>query len=440
MFKITVDIVFSFTHIFFTVFKNIIKIIPHFPHFPQVLKTLYFQGFSKKLQFKFKYLCVIMFLLKNFERYDIHMGNISLTNNNISGTTSVSNIFIDKYMPNANGEFVKIFLYLLRCSSSRDSNLSICKIADTFKYTENDVVRALMYWEQFGLLSITYSSEKNISGICINEYARPPVTKVAPSNPFTQNTILSESELEETITSEEDSKEPEFPKKRTYTADELADFNKEEEVVLLMHIAEQYLGRPLTKNDTNTLLYIYDGLHFPFELIDYLIEYCVSNNHTSIRYIEKVALEWANNDITTVELAKSASEVYSKKYSSIIKAFGIKGRSLGKVEKDYIAKWTDEYGFDIDIILDACNRTINATHQPSFKYADSILTKWNTLGIKALSDIKALDKEHTPSKNLIPSQQVTKTPVKKNMANFTQRTYDFDKLEKELLANTGGGY
>ncbi|MBQ4069515.1 MAG: DnaD domain protein [Lachnospiraceae bacterium] len=373
------------------------------------------------------------------------MGNISLTNNNTSGTTSVSNIFIDKYMPNANGEFVKIFLYLLRCSSANNCSLSICKIADTFKYTENDVVRALMYWEQFGLISLTYSSEKNISGICINEYKAQPAKKAAPSNPFTQNTILSDFELEKTanINSDETTKsssESELPKKHTYTANELAAFDKNEEIQMLMKIAETFLGRTLTRNDINTLLYIYDGLNFPFELIDYLIEYCVSNNHTSIRYIEKVALEWANNDITTVELAKSSSEMYSKKYTSIIKAFGIKGRSLGKVEKDYIAKWTDEYEFDIDIILDACNRTINATHQPSFKYADSILTKWNNLGIKALSDIKMLDTEHIQTKNFIPTEQVAKAPAKKNVANFTQRTYDFDKLEKELLANTGGGY
>ena len=95
----------------------------------------------------------------------------------------------------------------------------------------------------------------------------------------------------------------------------------------------------------------------------------------------------------------------------------------------------------MDIILDACNRTINKIHQPSFKYADSILTKWNTLGVKSLPDISALDNEHSQAKNFITNQPVVvKTPAKKNVANFTQRTYDFDKLEKELLANTGGGY
>ena len=370
------------------------------------------------------------------------MGNISLTNNNIAGTTSISNVFIDKYMPNANGEFVKIYLYLLRCSSSKEAHVSVCKIADTFNNTENDVVRALNYWEQFGLLSLTYSSDKRISGICINEYTNYPTTKAAPSNPFTENTISSDLDLnKESISSvSTDSTKSEPPKKHTYTADECANFMEQEDIGQLMFVADKYLGRTLTKNDTNTLLYIYDGLHFPVELIEYLIEYCVSNNHTSIRYIEKVALEWANNNIFTVEQAKETTEMYSKEYMSIIRAFGIKGRSLGKVEKDYIAKWTTEYGFNLDIILDACNRTIKNTHQPSFKYADSILSKWSNLGIKAVSDIKLLDAEHKMANSSVSSQPVSKLPAKKNISNFQQRTYDFDKLERELLATTGGGH
>ena len=288
---------------------------------------------------------------------------------------------------------------------------------------------------------MTYSADKKITGICINEYTNHPVTKVAPSNPFTENTISSDLDLKEENASSTsvDLAKSEPPKKHTYTADECANFMEQEDIGQLMFVADKYLGRTLTKNDTNTLLYIYDGLHFPVELIEYLIEYCVSNNHTSIRYIEKVALEWANNNIFTVEQAKETSEMYSKEYMSIIRAFGIKGRSLGKVEKDYIAKWTTEYGFNLDIILDACNRTIKNTHQPSFKYADSILSKWSNLGIKVVSDIKLLDAEHKAANSSVSSQSASKLPAKKNISNFQQRTYDFDKLERELLATTVGG-
>ncbi len=429
---------------FYHNFKAAIKNYPHYPHYPHLVQILYFQCFPKKMLFKFKNLCAIMCLLQILKGTVTIMGNISLTNNNISGSTSISNIFIDKFMPNANGEFVKVYLYLLRCSSANDTNLSICSIADTFNHTEKDVVRALTYWEQMGLLSLTYSSDHNLSGICINGYAKPVETKSAPANPFTENTISSEVELSinntTAIAATEDIKS-ERPKKHTYTPSECATFMEQEDIGQLMYIAERYLGRTLTKTDTNTFFYIYDGLDFPVELIEYLIEYCVTNNHTSIRYIEKVALEWADNNIYTVEQAKESSEIYLKEYMPIIKAFGIKGRSLGKVEKDYITKWTTDYRFGIDIILEACNRTIKNTHQPSFKYADSILSKWNNLGIKALADIKLLDIEHkkqTNSTNTVTT--VAKAPAKKNYSNFQQRTYDFEKLEKELLATTSGGH
>lgn len=369
------------------------------------------------------------------------MGNITLTNN-IFGVTSVSNIFIDKYMASANGEFVKIYLYLLRNSFLTNNDISICKIADTFNHTEKDVVRALNYWEQLGLITLSYTQDKKISEISINGYANIPNTKTSPANPFTENTISSDSEMAKQMDSIDNipvTKSNERPKKHTYTPSECSKFMENEDISLLMFAAERYLGRPLTGNDNNTILYIYDVLEFPIELIEYLIEYCVSNNHTSIRYIEKVALEWANNNIYTVEQAKASSEMYSKEYSSIIKAFGIKGRSLGKIEKDYIAKWTSDYGFNIDIILDACNRTLKNTNQPSFKYADSILSKWNNLGIKALSEVKLLDIEHKQATHTTNSVQTNRPVIKKTASNFEQRTYDFDKLEKELLATTVGG-
>lgn len=145
----------------------------------------------------------------------------------------------------------------------------------------------------------------------------------------------------------------------------------------LFFIAERYLGRTLSATDINTLLYFYDVLGFSTELIVYLIESCVSNNHTSIRYIEKVALGWADQHITTVEEAKQGSPVLGKMYYAVMNAFGITGRKLVSTEIAYISRWTNEYGFDSDIILEACKRTMASLHQPNFKYTDSILSDWN---------------------------------------------------------------
>ena len=71
--------------------------------------------------------------------------------------TPVSNVFIDKYMTDANGEYVKVYLYLLRCINADLSNLSISDMADHFDDTEKDVKRAQQYWEKMKLLHLEYS-------------------------------------------------------------------------------------------------------------------------------------------------------------------------------------------------------------------------------------------------------------------------------------------
>lgn len=93
----------------------------------------------------------------------------------------------------------------------------------------------------------------------------------------------------------------------------------------------------------------------------------------------------------------------------------------------------------MDIVLDACNRTMNAIHQPSFEYADSILTKWKEKGIRTLSDVKLLDGEHQKNKAAYKKNQTdnneTSAKPKNSFNNFNQRTYNYESLEKELLNN-----
>ena len=68
--------------------------------------------------------------------------------------TILSNTFLDGYMPQANGEFVKIYLYLLRVSQDPAKSVSLSQIADRMTCTENDVIRAVRYWEKTGLLIV----------------------------------------------------------------------------------------------------------------------------------------------------------------------------------------------------------------------------------------------------------------------------------------------
>ena len=181
------------------------------------------------------------------------------------------------------------------------------------------------------------------------------------------------------------------------------------------------------------------------DLIEYLIEYCVENNHKSIHYIKKVALSWHEQNITTVAQAKSTSALYNKNCYLVLNAFGIKGRAPAASEIAYIKRWNEEYCFSPDLILEACNRTMDTIHKPDFKYTESILKRWHDKGVRSKKDIEALDEAHQKARvanekrkaagqNLATaasSSQTTKPTNKFN--NFDSRSYDMNDLERRLL-------
>lgn len=404
------------------------------------------------------------------------MASIHLYKEHARTDTSVPNQFIDQYMPQANGEFVKVYLYLLRCLSDSNSDCSITKIADTFNHTENDVVRALNYWERENLLQLEYDSTQQLCGIRILDFIAgnqtyltenagtaeksptemlsnlvPPV--ITPESLIKENSISSNTSNTMDEASATNSN-PSFyesaslyekhvtntiPSQREYSLDEIKDFRQNPDITELFFITEMYLKHPLSSTDTNTILYWYDALEFSTELIDYLVQYCVSKGHSSIRYMDKVAIAWKERGITTVNQAKEEAAIHSQVYYGVIKALGITGRNLVDSEQQFIQKWTKEYQFDLELIQEACSRTISAIHQPSFEYTDSILSSWYQKGVRTVIDIKALDEEFekkrkdTASAVSSSSSQQQAAPKRNKFANFNQREYDYDQLEKMLL-------
>ena len=359
--------------------------------------------------------------------------------------TVVSNYFLDEYMIKANGEYVKIYLHLLRCCGS-NIPISIGSIADTFEYTEKDVIRALTYWEQIGLLSLEFDKDHSITQISLKDIRQDtPVTFTYVPHKAENDTIILNIEqaksdskddgtcrmIADSPNSYECSNSP-IPSKRTYTMEELAAFSSNEDVKDLLDMAGTYLKKNLSPSDTNTLLFIYDELKFDIDLIEFLICYCVELGKANIKYIEKVAMDWHSRNILTREDAKAHVDRYSKKYYPIMKALGLNNRQPATLELEYIDKWTEQYGLDISIILEACNKTIAAISNPSIAYVDGILSKWKNKGVTSLSDVKKLDELHA-AEAIAKKSNTKSTKSSINFNNFQQRTYDYDALERELL-------
>ena len=212
---------------------------------------------------------------------------------------------------------------------------------------------------------------------------------------------------------------------------------KDTDLERTIYMAETYIGRPFSTSELNSFCYINDQLHFSSDLMEYLIEYCVENGHKSMHYIQKVALSWADEHITTVDQARNSSAFYNKTCYSILNAFGIKGRGPASAELDYIRKWLEDGNFELDLILEACNRTISAIHQPSFEYTDKILENWKTGNVRTLADVERLDSafEQEKDRRKTPSGQ-NRTPSAQQPSkfrNFEERSYNMDELTKKLL-------
>lgn len=332
-------------------------------------------------------------LLAKFIGKGTHMADILLKRDSTLAATYVPNTFIDQYMTHADGEFVKIYLYLLRCMSDPDTVFSISDIADKFDHTEKDVTRALRYWEKMRLLRLEFNRQEELTGICLSDCT--PLTAVS------QDTHPSEPERacrSVSLPVSAHDADAALPERTSYSLNQLAQFNEDETVMELLFVAERYLGHELNNTETQMILYWLDKLDFSQDLIEYLIEQCVAKNHRSVRYMDKIALSWAKAGIRTLNDARQASELHSSTVHAIQKAFGISNRSLAAGELEFAKKWSEEFAFSDEIVTLACQKTIQSIHQISFEYADSILASWKRQNVRTLNDIKLLDVQYQEAK------------------------------------------
>lgn len=412
------------------------------------------------------------------------MTAINISSDIATSFTTVSDIFIDQYMPKANGEFVKVYLYLLRATGSGAGIATISEIADHFSNTEADIIRALNYWASEGILQLQSSADGQIMGInlcslsvsgmqaaqsniqsavadnaaqnnlqnSVVNNATQNILKNGVVNNAAQNISTANIQMQDSVVEKLKSQTPDkaASSQKEYTLDEIKEFRKNPDISELFFIIETYLKHTLSSTDTNMVLYWLDELHFSTDLVEYLVEYCITKGHSSLRYMNKVALGWADAGIKTVDQAKDDAAAHSQIYYSVMKALGITGRNLVDSEVSLINKWVGEYGFDIELVKAACSKTISAIQKPSFEYTDSILANWRKKDVHTLKDVEVLDanfakankasatgsSQGTNAANGSSKPKSNNSSSKNKFNNFNQRNNDYDKLEKLFLNST----
>ncbi len=402
--------------------------------------------------------------------------------------TMVANEFIDRYMAVANGEYVKVYLYVLR---HQETEITVSGIADALNHTEADVRRALAYWVRLGVLAQEHGTadKRSTEELRQEEWTRGIQEKAGQSGLQTGRLQMMKKmeaagaqgqpeyaypESVEALdgmgiaqggaygaeASARDGKTSAAEAARTagydagytnpgdgaagltglrerirYTPEQVGQLAKESEFTQLLYISQKYMNKVFTPKECEVFAYLYDGLHMPVELLEYLVEYCVQGDHCSIRYLETVALNWHEQGINTVDKARQHTASFSKETFSVMKAFGLSDRRPGDAELAAIQRWFREWGFSRELVLEACGRTLKATHKPSFSYADKILAEWRKAGVKTMADVKKQDARREGRKAAQGAQgnQAAARPFKNQFHNFEQRNTNYDAMVLERL-------
>ncbi len=399
---------------------------------------------------------------------------IDLTLDGSTGVTLLSNIFIDHYMKDANDVQIKVYLYLLRTvSSGRAADLNT--LADFLNCPERDIIRALRYWANKGVLSLSYDRarmvsgndfyEGHLSGICLQNLQQPMsaasmITVSAPAA-FAENSNAAMQQIypaapqNTSVSVSVSDPRPSAPAagvvslpdpdacKASYTLDDLKRFKSAPDHMFLLTAAQQYLGAPLSEPQFRSLLFITEGLGFSAELTDYLLQYCIGNRQKSFHYIEATALAWAEQGITTVEEAKAKLHPKEDRESTAIMNWLGRTGTPAPEEARLIHRWLRIYGFSTELIEEACKRTVLAVSTNRFPYAESILKSWHEKGIRTPEDVAAADEAYqayrqSAAPRSSASGNGNTNPANRKRSSYTdidQRNYDFAELEKKLINN-----
>ena len=378
----------------------------------------------------------------------------------ITSIVSLPSEFIDKYMLKANGDYIKVYLFMLR-NADRLINPEI--IADALELTIKDVERAIAYWCKIGIL---IEREENIAKLGKeDDFEEILLTKNLPSKEELEearrilkaaNEIYkrrqinkeaditkNESEALEEIQTEEKVEEkeepvieppkPEPPKLPDRSLVDLTKLRSDEDFQELVFCVQTYTEKIFTPTDTEKLAYLYDVIGMSKDLLEYIAEISVQKGKKNISYLEKIALSLHEKGNTTVEEAKEDNVKFYNENRAVLKAFGIYDRVLAPVESRFVKKWFDEYCFSPEIVVEAISRTVLNTSSQSFTYADGILTRWYKENVRTLADIKALDEKH--GEKVKSTNRPAGGASTSKFNNFEQRNDNIDSDMQDKFMN-----
>ena len=300
---------------------------------------------------------------------------------------------VDKYIKLAGSVQLKVLLWELRHAGE---NFTEQNISNDLCIDKADVSDAMLYWKETGLFT-----ENDGEFISVNS-----TDEMQDSNSLKENKFVSSSNSDTFTSNIKDAEKakPTEPinKHKILSRPHKPDnafvakrIQESTEIACLMQEAEQILGRLISNGDSATLLMIHDDFGLPADVIIMLLQYVVSIGKANTRYIEKVAMNWADEEIVTHDKAEEKLRQLDenrKAWRTVEQAVGIVHRSPTTKEQNFANIWVNEWHFDIALIHEAYERGVDNTGKFAPSYMNKILERWAKQGISTLEQAQK-DKE-----------------------------------------------
>ena len=318
---------------------------------------------------------------------------------------------VDDHLKLAGSVQLKVLLWVLRHAGEP---FEAQDIADALGIDRADVSDAMVYWQETGLVS------SNGSSIVPAGTEKAAEKSAVPFQPEVQPQSAP-AEKPRHVLSRPQKPDSEFVAKRMVESKEIA---------CLIQSAEGILGRLISGGDSATLLMIHDDYGLPSDVIIMLMQYAVSIGKGNMRYIEKVAVNWADEGIDTHEKAEERLRLLTedqKAWHTVEAAVGIVNRTPSKREEAFAPVWVNEWKFSPEMIREAYDRTIVGAGKYQSGYMNSILERWHKAGIT------------TPKQ--AADDQIARTSAKRpgkasSSKSSGNPTFDIDEYERTSIYDT----
>ena len=295
---------------------------------------------------------------------------------------------VDKHLASASGLYVKVLLAVLRADRA-----DTAEIAAKLSVPESEVTEAVGYWIRSGIFRQEEPASKPA-----RPHQQPEVVFSAQS--------LTPAEIQQRV-------------------------DQNQDIRFLFSMAESIFGNLLTSTQQRGLLYIHETLGLPVDVIVMALQYCVSIGKKNFAYIQKLCAAWADQDINTHARAEEYIRLQTQRHSreqQVCERFGIRGRNLSAQQSKMVQSWFDDFGYDIEMIGEACERTLNAINQLSFPYINTILKSWYEKGIRTPQEIAL--KDARPGGDLPKTSGQKRRTASYDLDEFDRRGFNIPKIDE----------